>query len=989
MLWELFDDVRRYARLTLIPAMKNLFASKRSFVGMLLVMFILQLLLSVVCIFGIENVKIQQSVLEGFEASLSSATDIVGDASSQAASQNGIATTASSTSVFIGALILWAICAVTVYQKVTFAAADRDKYLWGMYVTHGSKKKKIRAMLKAELYLPHLIATAVAYPTALILCNRTMNSSGISYGRSIITLPVILLLSYLCIRLVVAYQGFVIRSMSCMDMLRVEDAPKSISYPRKLSRLVRGFTPFRYGACAFCRMRKYYISLAVITAIPAVIWVCFQVSATSQDSYLSDDINEFSISVASGIDEDEFKGIRDGELLKIDGVTGVSSSARYDASKIYTHVLADKQSFSTVTNSPFFTTTYADNTIRLCVPNRAFKQYTGYNAPTVSKGKVNILSTSGSPYSFKEEDTIFLAISKLDGSVRAVSSLAELMSTDIKERWDYIELEVGSVKKLPEQELEAELFRYMTGTYFLLNEEDYNLVTSLSADDCQSTVVLNDYSYTSNMNSKGEIIVTVKASALKKLPQAGDCIDIDGRYTASISVSDPSITGEGKTNSWTQYLQYEKFDYMYINSVSVSGDSVTLTVTPYDIVVMEEDDTSFGKYPTVVLALGVPQMDYMQNKYCITSDGITTNVSGGTVKLESNAMKIYTSTVVSAAECGTHTILAEKNVKDSSKMLKLEDLHADNGFDIVCGDGTTADLSGYELPLPQKGDAILFLPTNSANYWSFKVGDKLLLATTFEDVVNYDPSSTVQGGSYDLLDEHVNKLDYSYTAVYVTEVIYSDDIERPCVFVCGDDFKTVIAKDAPYNTISVSISSDIDNEQYAEIRESLSDWVRDKAYPVTVYSNGNYLTHLLRTSANYEVIMRLIGLIIPLIIPFIWYYPLATLFDRRKSEIRVLEAIGKKRRTIGACLLFEGAAVTLCAFLAVILLCLPTTFVFKTVCVLCELPLEFEYRFLSLPVLLTAGALSAVCAAICFCICCATTSSGRIKKRSRSNYGNS
>ena len=273
-----------------------------------------------------------------------------------------------------------------------------------------------------------------------------MNSSGISYGRSIITLPVILLLSYLCIRLVVAYQGFVIRSMSCIDMLRVEDAPKSISYPRKLSRLVRGFTPFRYGACAFCRMRKYYVSLAIITAIPAVIWVCFQVSATSQDSYLSDDINEFSISVASGIDEDEFKGIRDGELLKIDGVTGVSSSARYDASKIYTHVLADKQSFSTVTNSPFFTTTYADNTIRLCVPNRAFKQYTGYNASTVSKGKVNILSTSGSPYSFKEEDTIFLAISKLDGSVRAVSSLAELMSTDIKERWDYIELEVGSVK---------------------------------------------------------------------------------------------------------------------------------------------------------------------------------------------------------------------------------------------------------------------------------------------------------------------------------------------------------------------------------------------------------------------------------------------------------------------------------------------------------------------------------------------------------------
>ena len=57
MLWELGEYFKRKIVTTVIPALKNLFSSKKSLVGMLLVMLILQVLLSVICITGVENVK--------------------------------------------------------------------------------------------------------------------------------------------------------------------------------------------------------------------------------------------------------------------------------------------------------------------------------------------------------------------------------------------------------------------------------------------------------------------------------------------------------------------------------------------------------------------------------------------------------------------------------------------------------------------------------------------------------------------------------------------------------------------------------------------------------------------------------------------------------------------------------------------------------------------------------------------------------------------
>ena len=256
MFWEIANDIKRRVKMTIVPALRNLFSSTRSLIGLFLVMLIMQVLLSVICVFGIDNIKNQQAVLGEFEQVTETMAQTIKYQEGSFITSDSFKTAMSSSSVFVGALIIWGICAVSVYQKVMFASADRDKYIWGMYVTHGAKKKKIKGMLKSELYLPHAAATVLAYPISLILCSLFFAKQGRTFGFSFLTLIAIILLSYICIRLVVEYQCFLIRSMSCTQMLRNEDAPKSICFPRKFSKLIKGFSPIRYGSSAFLRMRK-------------------------------------------------------------------------------------------------------------------------------------------------------------------------------------------------------------------------------------------------------------------------------------------------------------------------------------------------------------------------------------------------------------------------------------------------------------------------------------------------------------------------------------------------------------------------------------------------------------------------------------------------------------------------------------------------------------------------------------------------------------
>ena len=987
MLWEIANDIKRRIKMTVLPALRNLFSSVRSLIGMFLVMLVMQVLLSVICVYGIDNIKNQQTVLGEFEQVTETMAQSIEYQQGSFITSDSFKTAMSSTSVLVGALIIWGICAIAVYQKVMFASADRDKYIWGMYVTHGAKKKKVKGMLKSELYLPHAAATVIAYPLSLILCSLFFSDQGKTFGFSFLTVIAIILLSYLCIRLVVEYQWFLIKSMSCTQMLRNEDAPKSICFPRKFSKLIKGFSPTRYGTSAFLRMRKYYLSLALIAAIPAVIWVCFSVSSTSQSQYLASDIKEFSVTLGLGVDEEQMAQIQNDDITQLEGISSVSTSANYDAQKLYSHLLADKKYFSRTSNSPYYTTSYADNTMTLCCSDRSFKSRTGFSNPFVPEGSVAIVAPKNDlKYKLQREDRVFFAVSKENGTIRPIDKTQYDRLSDVpNNEYKYIALTVVGVSEVESQYIDDKGYLNVNETYMLLNPADYERIVGVSADKFSSRISYPDIVNISTlMNSNGSFTITLNKQDLKALPSAGDCIELSGSYTAKLNFKDGEYDMQG------HQLMGRPFTLAYINSVTDKGFSIVLNVTPCDVIELAKTGSSvLGNAASAVLALGTPPLPSTTNRYCAATHENTQFINGTISINQATGITVYACSAVTAEAAGTHAVFPEEQLHRTDIGVKLEQYHVDNNFDIACGDTTTLSLLGYgDIPNVLAGNATLVLPSSALNHFNFALGDKLRLAITKEDIANYNDNGVLYGSSGDLLLDTLSKNQYDYVTVRVNSIIFRDDVTRPCVLLSADDFSAVIAKKAPYARFTISLDPEVGISQYATIIEKLNEWTRGKMFSPEISSMGAYLEHLLRRHANYERLMLLIGIIVPLIIPFIWYYPLVTLFDRRRTEVRVLEATGKKRRTIRGCFFVEGALVGASAFGAVLALCLPAMLIFKALCFICKLPLEFSFGSMRISTILIAAAASALCSVVSFGICYATTSTGRIKKKRKEN-GNS
>ena len=961
MLWELYEYIKNKIVMTFIPSLKNLFSSKKSLAGMLLVMLILQVLLSVVCITGIENIKNQQHILNEYNTLISSSS--IADATKDAFLSDNFRVAFDSTSIFVGALLIWGVCALTAYQKVTFASADRDKYVWGMYVTHGAKIKKIRGMLKCELYAPHLVATAAGYPIALWLCNYAFRQHGYTYSYTFISLIVVLALSYICIRLVVEYQCLLIRRMSCVQMLKEEDAPKSVCFPRRHSKLIRGFTSSRYGSVTFLRMRKYYLSLAAIAAVPAVIWICFQVSAKGEDNYLSSEINEFRVSFFSGITEDKLDSIESINLKKIDGVSSVKAGAYYPASKIYTHVLLDGSYFNDTTKTPHHTDLYADNKAVLCCYDTAFKNRVGYCASKITAGYVTVVTNAeSSDYDYEDGDKIWFAVSKLNGSVRVVNENdMALLASEVR-NCEYIELTVAAVQKLRSGELDQNGFFNPDSTYFLLNPTDYKKITSQSLDQYYCEVSASSLHSSATLDNSGSFTITADRSAFGVLPSAGDCIEISGTFRATATLTE--IPENDKAPQvWTLPIE-QSFEYLYIRGVSVNGNTVTLSVSPRAIVTVHD-----GLFWDVLLAFGSPDLPSSSRSYFASTCSDRLSLANSSVVLSGDAAKVYTSSAISAAKAGSHALVTSDVLTNTSGRLLIDELYADNSFSIACADNRTTTALGLTIPYVKSGSAVLVLPSKAYHNYALAAGDRLRIAITKENVADYSENSIITTTDYDMLAQMLDANVYEYVLCNVSEVIFADNIDCPYVFVSAEDYCRVINKQAPYVSFDIVISSGIESGDYAKLRKQISEWASTSTLSPTVISKGAYVEYLLRRNANYSTIMMLISLLVPLIIPFIWYYPLSTLFERRRTELSLLRALGKKRAEIFRSFALEGALVSALAFLSVFVLCYPAMFIFKLVCKWCSLPLAFEYGNLTLAVLVIAAAFSAICAALSYAIC--------------------
>ncbi len=965
MLWEIGEDIRQYFKMTFLPAMRNLFSSWRSLLGMLLVMLVLQMLLSVICIFGVENIKNSQAVLENFQDAISKSSSTVTEASGSFLTSNDFKTALSSTTIFIGAIALWAICALTLYAKVTFAAADRDKYIWGMLITNGAKKKKIRAMLKNELYIPHFAAIAIAYPVALWVCNVFLKDLGYSYHHSTLTLIIILVLSYICIRIVVAYEGLLIRSMSCVEMLREEDSPKSVCFPRRHSRLRFGFTPTRYAFSTFIRMRKYYMSLALIAAVPALIWICLQVSAVSSDAYLGEEIKEFTVTIDSGVTESELERISEKLPNRIDGISAVSSSASYDAKRLYSHLLIGRNNLSTTDTSPLVAATYADSSIKLCTAEKGFKYSTGRSLQNPAEGTVRIIYPHDQEkYSFEPDTTLYLAVSRTGDDITVIGE-----TCTFSDSFEYIKLTVVDVTTYYASDLTAGAYSCVEDVYFVLNTNDYQKICQRDVSSLTDISEFGKYTYTSELAPDASFELTVPRTEFTQTLSAGNAVEIRGTVTADITLNADGGTHQKQLNS-------SSFKYLYINSVQINDSTVSLRVTPHFILKMRSEDN----IPDILLGFGTPALESnTYQHFASTTESMT--LTNGSVRLYNDSLVMIKNSIITADSIGTYGLFTDKQLTNTDRCTPLQELYANSDFRLVLGNATTGNAYGYDLSSLKSNQAFIVLPRSSCLL--INSGYRIYVSRTLENTLEYNENATASTNEYDVLDEYVQKNSFEYIPLTVTEVVYSDEITQPYIYVCTDDFCNIININSPYTRLDISIDPYIESERYAQIRSELSLWSAVEQYNCSISSSGEYLEYLIKKNSNYSSVISILVLLIPLIIPFIWYYPLVSLFDRRKNEFKILETIGKKKASVFRAFATEGVMVTLCAFCAVALLCMPAMLLFKTVCSLAALPIEFEYSYLTAPTLLLAGAFSAVCAAAAFAVCYLTTSKGGIKNKKR------
>lgn len=986
MLWEIKEYFRKLFSMTVHPAMKNLFSSKKSAVGMLCVMLILQTLLSVICITGVENIKNQNDILKEHNANLSVySEDIDEESDTQASTADESAESSSSDEgrllssevnaalngapIFAGFISLWIITAIIVYQRISSASADRDKYMWGMYVTYGAYRKKVRNILKYELYTVLTVATLPAYFIALKLCNILVRHQGYQYEFEALPFFIVLLLSYICIRLVVAYEVKLISRMSCTELLKEEEAPSKLCRPRYAGRLRLGFSPLRYAATSFVRLRKYYITLALAAAIPAIIWICCQTAAYSQNRYLASDINEYKISIKSGITENDLKKLYAKELCEIQGVSSVSASAAYPADEISMFILADRSQYrENASDILYGYDVYADGDAVLACSSQAFKNKTGFSSD-VSRGKVTVISPlDDTTYLFEEGKSLCVAVSKLDGKIRTdIVDVNTMLEQDLSENYEYKSFTIDRVVSL-RRAFASSSFLNIEQPYFLFNERDFEEITAISPDSFKQDISKASIDYKQNVMSDGSIEITVDKNELLKIPSAGDTIQVRGE-------ANYNITLHTKENENLNNCLQLTFNLLNINSVSLDENNIIINASPRASAVMKYDMIE----PTVVF-FGLPTQIPSDAENSIylphdTEDGALT-VYDSTVKLDFSEGVIFTEPCVRAADAGTHLKLGGQNISEQNhtKKLFLEKLYANNVFDIICGDDTTAEALEFDVTVTESGDAVIILPEGYAYDFALEVGDIIRINKTDYDVSQYVSDNWQLDDAKERLSQIIHNA-FEYQRFEVVEIIYRDGIDRPQVIVCGEDFANAMNIDAPYTQLNVFLDNSVDSKRYAEINESLSYELQKLSAQgsgnstASVTSTGAFLDFLLKKNANYGLWISVIGVLIPLTLPFIWYYPLATLFERRRHDYLTLKNLGKKKSKIRAIFFLEGIMVALTALLAITLLCYPCMFIFDFVCFFFELPIDFHVSFLTPATLISACAAGVICVAFSFVIC--------------------
>ena len=379
--------------------------------------------------------------------------------------------------------VVWLVLSVTAVGRIMASVIESEAYIYGLYMIYGSGRKQLRRQLSTEFLLEGLVALAVGIPLGYgLLPNRV----GFSLLGVLLILVGFLLLILLC-STVLAHS---ILGRSCLRMLNAADTSDYTVSPRRshtagLTKKPRG--AMASAALAVWRMRKHYLSLALVIAVIAAL--IFSMLSTEGQA-VSVPSSAFRMRFAEGVDAQALDQNYLSYLHPSPAVSRLEYRVSGTAESLGTHVLVNEAASGTPEDSVRLGDRFATASFRIaCGDGDTFDELGGnvtiprefrgmeltdfgYRLDAVPVGGATYVYPAGSPppFDLKVGDEVRLYLPSADG----VGDMADRVANDRA----YVTVtvsEVVPVGSIMVEKTNQEVCPRITEDYLYLNPLDYGL----------------------------------------------------------------------------------------------------------------------------------------------------------------------------------------------------------------------------------------------------------------------------------------------------------------------------------------------------------------------------------------------------------------------------------------------------------------------------------------------------------------------------------
>ena len=346
------EALYNYWYLTALPTLRRMFSKRRRGNTLLLMgtFFLIAAMLSVICLSHHVNLRENERLSEEYTAYITSTAHSAGKEDAEAARQafnHILYSKIELGSVFIFLMIVWGILAAFSLARVFHATVERDKYVYGLYVTFGSDTRQIRRQIYTEFLIAALIALVAAIPTAAVITGIIYRRNGQTFSAGLAPYLQILLWLFAVSLLGAGYLARQITRSTCMELMTASDCSDYTSSPRSSRPLTRHSRngAMRYARLALRRMRRYYIPLVLTVSVVAAVFFGSMNLALGGEREAAESIHEYTVEFSGGLSSDQLASGYLEHLMDVEAVQSVDAIANDRAELLGTHLMAEKSLF--------------------------------------------------------------------------------------------------------------------------------------------------------------------------------------------------------------------------------------------------------------------------------------------------------------------------------------------------------------------------------------------------------------------------------------------------------------------------------------------------------------------------------------------------------------------------------------------------------------------------------------------------------------------